>query len=90
MISREGETVQFNKHVIISEDPTIYVWLNKVQSAMQVSLALELGEALQQLEVLDRNAEQEEFNEWIRKFPAQIVILALQVSWSNRVEDSIQ
>ena len=56
MVSREGEKVNFNKHVIISEDPTIYMWLNKVQNAMQVSLALELGQALEQLEILDRNS----------------------------------
>ena len=57
---------------------------------MQVSLALELGVALSELETLDRIAEQELFNKWIKQFPAQIVILAMQVSWSNRVEDSIQ
>lgn len=27
MISREGEQVKFSKPTIISEDPTIYVWL---------------------------------------------------------------
>ena len=57
---------------------------------MQVSLAIELGTALTELEILDRNSQQEEFNEWIKKYPAQIVILSMQVSWSNRVEDSLR
>jgi dynein heavy chain 1 len=39
MYSREGEHVKFSKHVTISEDPTIYVWLAKIESAMQISLA---------------------------------------------------
>jgi hypothetical protein len=39
MYSREGEYVKFSKHVTISEDPTIYVWLAKIESAMQISLA---------------------------------------------------
>ena len=31
MNSREGESVAFHKSIIISEDPTIYVWLTKVE-----------------------------------------------------------
>ena len=46
MNSREGESVAFNKPVIISEDPTIYVWLTKIEQTMQVSLALELEKAV--------------------------------------------
>lgn len=30
MYSREGEHVQFVENVKISEDPTIYIWLNKL------------------------------------------------------------
>jgi len=89
MNSKEGESVGFHKPVVISEDPTIYKWLSKIEEAMQVSLALELGTALTALEILDRNSQQEEFNAWITKYPAQIVILSMQVSWSNRVEDSL-
>ena len=70
MNSKEGESVPFSKNVIISEDPTIYAWLNKIQDAMQVSLAVQLGTALTELEILDRNSQQDEFNDWIKKFPA--------------------
>ena len=31
MYSREGEYVNFTNKVIISEDPTIYVWLTKIE-----------------------------------------------------------
>jgi hypothetical protein len=34
MYSREGEYVKFSKSIIISEDPTIYVWLAKIESMM--------------------------------------------------------
>ncbi len=34
MYSREGEYVKFSNHVLISEDPTIYVWLAKIETAM--------------------------------------------------------
>ena len=31
MYSREGEYVNFTNNVRISEDPTIYVWLTKIE-----------------------------------------------------------
>lgn len=34
MNSREGESVPFARAVVISEDPTIYKWLSKVEEAM--------------------------------------------------------
>jgi dynein heavy chain 1 len=80
--------VPFAKAVVISEDPTIYKWLTKVEEAMQVALAVLLEKSVKELEILDRTTQQEEFNQWIVNFPAQIDILALQVSWSNRVEDA--
>lgn len=89
MNSREGESVAFYKNVIISEDPTIYKWLTKLEEAMQVSMAMSLETALSELELLDRNSQQEEFNAWIIKFPAQVTILSMQVSWSNRIEDNL-
>ena len=70
MNSREGESVNFNKPVVISEDPTIYIWLTKIEQAMQVSLALELESGVKELELLDRNSQQDEFNAWIIKNPA--------------------
>ncbi len=70
MNSREGESVPFAKDVVISEDPTIYKWLSKVEEAMQVALAVLLEKSVKELEILDRNSQQEEFNKWIINFPA--------------------
>lgn len=46
MFSREGEYVPFTNKVIISEDPTIYVWLTKIEQHMQNSLAKHLENAV--------------------------------------------
>lgn len=54
MNSREGESVPFNNKVNISEDPTIYKWLTKIEESMQTSLAFELSKAVTSLEILDR------------------------------------
>jgi hypothetical protein len=32
MVSREGEEVPFTETVVVSEDPTIYVWLGKIEN----------------------------------------------------------
>ena len=90
MYSREGEYVPFASPVTISEDPTIYVWLTKVEQRMQASLAMHLEKAVTELELLDRVEQQEEFNAWVQKFAAQIVILSMQVDWSHRVEESLE
>lgn len=42
MNSREGESVPFKDSVNITEEPTIYKWLTKVEEMMQSSLAYEL------------------------------------------------
>ena len=89
MNSREGETVAFNTLVNISEDSTIYNWLTKIEQSMQTSLAHELNKGVTSLEILDRTTQQEEFNQWIVTYAAQIVILSLQVSWSNRIEENL-
>jgi len=31
MISRESEEVAFNEVIVVSDDPTIYVWLGKIE-----------------------------------------------------------
>lgn len=80
----------FASPVTISEDPTIYVWLTKVEQRMQASLAMHLEKAVTELELLDRVEQQEEFNAWVQKFAAQIVILSMQVDWSHRVEESLE
>jgi dynein heavy chain 1 len=89
MNSREGETVKFSSNINISEESTIYKWLGRIESMMQESLANILSEGVVELELIDRQTQPEEFNNWICKFAAQIVLLSLQVSWSKRVEDGL-
>ena len=90
MFSREGEYVSWSKPVTISEDPTIYVWLQKVEQAMQISLAHQLLKSIEEMSTIDIENDQEDFIKWIEKYPAQIDILSIQVFWSNKVEDCLK
>ena len=42
MNSREGESVPFENVVKISDDPTINIWLTKVEDQMRLGLAVNL------------------------------------------------
>lgn len=90
MISREGEYVSFSKDIMISDDPTIYVWLTKIENSMQICLAHKLLDAITEQEIIDIEEEQDKFTKWIEKFPAQIVILSMQVSWSKKIEEYLK
>lgn len=70
MFSREGEYVSWSKPVTISEDPTIYVWLQKVEQAMQISLAHQLLKSIEEMSTIDIENDQEDFIKWIEKYPA--------------------
>ena len=74
----------------ISEDPTIYVWLQKIEQAMQISLAHQLLKSIEEMSTIDIENDQEDFIKWIEKYPAQIDILSIQVFWSNKVEDCLK
>lgn len=53
MVSREGEYVTFSKDIMISDDPTIYVWLTKIENSMQICLAHKLLDAITEQEIID-------------------------------------
>jgi dynein heavy chain 1 len=83
MASREGEVVPLRAPVSISEDPKINVWLTKVETEMQVTLATLLEESVREIAGDDRA---DTLIEIIEKYPAQVVILGLEVLWNNKVE----
>lgn len=89
MYSREGEYVPFSQHILVSEDPTIHVWLAKIESAMQMCLAHQLLQSIEEMARIDIQEQPGDFNAWIEKFPAQIALLSMQVAWSNKVEEGL-
>jgi len=90
MSSREGEYVNFIENVKISDDPTINVWLTKIENQMRMCLAGHLDKAVNEISNIDREKETPKFLEWIEQYPAQIVLLSMQVFWSSIVEQGIE
>ncbi|ETM34531.1 hypothetical protein L914_18397 [Phytophthora nicotianae] len=87
MASREGEVVHFKEPVKTTEDTRINIWLGKVEEQMRKTLSLLLEEAVRSYPT-DDNAEA--YLKWVSEFPAQVIILATQVQWSNEVESVLK
>ncbi|KAJ5945842.1 hypothetical protein N7454_002681 [Penicillium verhagenii] len=90
--SKEGEEVRLKREVNLVKTPRINDWLSALENNMKLTLAELLGEAVEQFDTLynapevDRTA----FNDFLANYPAQIVVLASQVVWTNAVHKSLE
>lgn len=90
--SREGEEVPFANPISLREVPKINDWLARIESEMRLSLALCLSEAVEQLQVFYTSPEgldSERFLGWIARYPAQLVVLAIQCVWTSLVDSTL-
>ncbi|ELR09608.1 Dynein heavy chain, cytoplasmic [Pseudogymnoascus destructans] len=90
--SREGEEVRLKKEISLVKTPKINDWLALLESSMKSTLAELLAEAYTEFHSLftAEDVDSTLLNEYIKKFPAQIVVLATQAVWTNAVEASLQ
>lgn len=90
--SKEGEEVRLKREVNLVKTPRINDWLSALENNMKLTLAELLAEAVEQFDSLyitadvDRTA----FNDFLANYPAQIVVLASQVVWTNAVQKSLE
>nr|CCA15174.1 Cytoplasmic dynein 1 heavy chain 1 putative [Albugo laibachii Nc14] len=83
MVSREGEEVLFKEPVCVAEDSRVNIWLRQVEVQMHETLAHLLTLCYN---FWPESTQKTTFIQWISSYPAQIIILATQVRWSNAVE----
>ncbi|GAA6009794.1 hypothetical protein JCM11491_000816 [Sporobolomyces phaffii] len=92
MASREGEEVPFSTPIVLADYPKINDWLTKLESEMKVSLAQRLARAYEDLQAFYTSPEgldSDRFLAWIDAYPAQLVVLAVQIGWTSLVEGSL-
>lgn len=90
--SREGEEVAFRQPILLKDFPKINDWLAKVESEMQLSLAALLSQAVSELRsffAVGHDVSVDALLSWIDTYPAQLVVLAVQVAWTDLVESGI-
>ncbi|EAU37053.1 dynein heavy chain [Aspergillus terreus NIH2624] len=90
--SKEGEEVRLKKEINLVKTPKINEWLGALENNMKLTLAELLAEAVEQFEPLYNSSEVDRtaFNDYIANYPAQIVVLASQVVWTNAVQKSLE
>ncbi|KGO60550.1 Dynein heavy chain, domain-2 [Penicillium expansum] len=90
--SKEGEEVRLKKEVNLLKTPRINDWLSALETSMKLTLAELLGEAVEQFGVLYHSSDVDRtaFNDFLSNYPAQIVVLASQVTWTNAVQLSLE
>ncbi|XP_052742503.1 dynein heavy chain, cytoplasmic isoform X1 [Bicyclus anynana] len=88
--SREGEEVYFTSPVSTVENPKINSWLSMVEREMRVTLACRLKDAVGEVKQFkDGDVDAQKFIEWCDKYQAQIVVLAVQILWSEDVDAAL-
>lgn len=70
----------------------IYIWLEKIESQMRETLAYLLDKSIKDYANISWDGDdmnEEQFTEWIFKYPAQVTYLTIQINWSHNVESSL-
>jgi len=91
MASREGEEVYFKNPISIKENPKINDWLTMIEKEMKVSLALLLTDAVTEMNTFYLADELDigVFLDWSDKYPAQLVVVAVQIIWTQSVDKAL-
>ncbi|KAB8342928.1 hypothetical protein FH972_022525 [Carpinus fangiana] len=86
--SAQGEEVTLRQEVSLAKTPRVNDWLAALERNMQSTLAELLGEAVETFSSLCSGASinEDAFKTYLETFPAQIIVLAGQVWWTNAVE----
>lgn len=93
MLSREGEKVPFKNPIALKDYAKINDWLTRLESEMRISLAQLLSDAARDLEEFYASSEalsSEKFLSWIEQYPAQLVVLTVQVMWTQLVDSALE
>uniref|UniRef100_A0A914WTV1 Cytoplasmic dynein 1 heavy chain 1 n=2 Tax=Plectus sambesii TaxID=2011161 RepID=A0A914WTV1_9BILA len=87
LASREGEEIMFSQPVSIKENPRINDWLRRVESEMRNTLAKMLAQSVQDFAKFKTGKiDSAEYMQWLDRYPAQIIGITAQISWSEEIE----
>lgn len=89
--SKEGEEVELRKKISLVQTPRINEWLGALEMNMKTTLAeltFEAFEEFTQLTAAD-TMDPSAFNDYIAKYPTQVVVLGTQIAWTQTIEASL-
>jgi dynein cytoplasmic 1 heavy chain len=87
IVSKEGETVALRKAISFARNPKINDWLSALEHEMKQSLAALTAGSIQEFSALfQATFDRTQFLAFLDRFPAQVVVLATQVVWTQSIE----
>lgn len=93
LCSKEGEEVHFFNPISIIDNPKINKWLSLLEREMRYTLGKLLAQAVSDQALFRMSGQQkiemDQFIQWLDRYQAQIVVLAVQISWSESVETAL-
>ena len=93
LVSKDGEVVPLHNPIDITAQTNVKTWLKALETGMQDTLALLLENAVNEdsfsVESKLDDESRERFLDWATKFPAQVMILAAQINWSEGVDKAL-
>ncbi|KNC98573.1 uncharacterized protein SPPG_06258 [Spizellomyces punctatus DAOM BR117] len=92
LVSREGETVMLKHPISVKEHPRINDWLTLLEKEMRMSLAMWLSDAVIDMASFHvaSKLDAAKFLSWMDKYPDQLVVLSMQILWTDSVEKSLE
>ena len=90
--SKEGETVRLRREVSLVKLPKINDWLTALDSSVKHALAELLAEATATFRPLftSSDLDVEQLHSYLTSYPAQVMILAAQVVWTDLVREALE
>jgi dynein heavy chain 1 len=91
-VSKEGEKVFLTREISLVKTPRVNEWLGVLENGMKLSLAALLSDAVKEYtEIMNGSAlDITTFNDFTNNYPAQIVVLAPQICWTDATENALK
>jgi dynein heavy chain 1 len=88
--SKEGETISLRKLISFARNPKINDWLSALEHEMKQTLAVLTTEAVHDFAALfGTTFDRTQFLSFLDRYPAQVVLLATQIVWTQSVEAAL-
>jgi len=88
--SKEGESVTLRKAISFAKNPKINDWLSALEHEMKQTLATLTSDSVNEFSSQFKTSfDRTQFLSFLDRFPAQVVLLATQVVWTQSVEGAL-
>nr|KAJ3421295.1 hypothetical protein HK105_003977 [Polyrhizophydium stewartii] len=89
--SKEGETVNFKRPVVITPSTRVHEWLTLVEQECSRSLAEYVAESCDSdaSSYLRKSIPLQRLTDWIDAYPTQVILLTAQIKWTLVVEEAL-